>query len=118
MTEWIAERYRLGAELGRGGFAVVYEAIDSRSGRTVAIKVLRSADETSIRRLLREARLLADLGHPNVVQVRGAGILDDGGAFLVMERLHGHTLAARLSETFWLPMPAAIAISAQLLRAL
>jgi len=78
----------------------VYEARDSRLGRTVAIKVLPEglAEHAERRaRFEREARLVSQLSHPHVCTVHDVG--DEGGIhYLVMERLEGETLAARLDR--------------------
>ncbi|MEM6991004.1 MAG: serine/threonine-protein kinase [Myxococcota bacterium] len=95
-------RYRLGAKLGAGACGAVYEARDPSLDRTVAVKVLlpqaRRRDTEAQTRLLREARALARLGHPNIVEVFDAGIDEpDSGPrrlFIVMERLEGTTLRA------------------------
>jgi len=96
----IAGRYRLGARLGRGGMAEVFDAFDERLQRRVALKVLRPevAVHADMRqRFEREARAAARLSHPSVVSVYDTG--EDGGrAFLVMERLPGETLADRISQ--------------------
>ncbi len=78
--------------LGRGGMGTVVEAYDPTLRRTVALKLLhRDLAPTYGRRLLREARALARLSHPNVVHVHEAGELD-GQAFIAMERVHGQSL--------------------------
>ncbi len=96
--------YRILWEIGRGGMSVVYEAIDSRFGRHVAIKVLSVAPSLSpelrdamIARLKREARAVARLSHPNVVAIFDIGE-DSGQHFLVMEHLDGVTLRERLAD--------------------
>jgi serine/threonine protein kinase len=93
-------RYRIGDVLGRGGMATVYLAQDEELERPVAIKVLAGhlADDPSFRdRFVREARLAAQLSHPNVVQIFDAGE-DDGTPFIVMEYVDGHTLSDELDE--------------------
>ena len=69
------DRYRLDAELGRGGMGVVYGAHDTLLGRDVAVKVLsESALGTQGRaRMLNEARAVAQLNHPNVISIYDAG---------------------------------------------
>src|SRR5262249_53813413 len=63
-------RYRLERELGAGGMGVVHAAFDPDLERRVALKVLRGAESVDARqRLLREARAMAKLSHPNVVAV-------------------------------------------------
>ena len=93
-------RYRLGRLLGRGGMAEVYEGVDERLGRPVAVKLLRSGlrRRPELRdRFESEARSAARLSHPNVVAVYDTGE-DDGTPFLVMERLPGTTLADHMAE--------------------
>lgn len=95
----IGERYRMTALLGEGGMGEVYEAEHLAIGRLVAIKVLnpeRAQDQEAISRLRHEARVAGTLGHPNICAVYDMGHLEDGSPYLVMERLHGETLAQRL----------------------
>src|SRR5262245_61395704 len=66
-------RYRLDRELGSGGMGVVYEAYDMDLERRVALKILRTDSQTAEHRLLREARAMARLAHPNVVAVYEVG---------------------------------------------
>lgn len=117
----IGDRYLLGPILGRGGSSVVYEAVDQQTGASVAAKVLDPEPEhrfTERERLFREARITAGLDHPGIVDVLDAGPLPDGRAFLVMERLLGHTLAQRLDGCFWMPLEEAVPIATALLSAL
>lgn len=89
-----AGRYRILGTLGRGGFAVVYRAFDTVLQRTVAIKVLRSdrlQDPALRQRLEAEARLLANLSHPNLVTVYDFGWEKDQPYF-VMEYVDGWDL--------------------------
>ncbi len=89
-----AGRYRILGTLGRGGFAVVYRAFDTVLQRTVAIKVLRSdrlRDPTLRQRLEAEARLLANLSHPNVVTVYDFG-WENQQPYFVMEYVEGWDL--------------------------
>jgi serine/threonine protein kinase len=91
-------RYRVADVLGRGGMAVVYLARDDELERPVAIKVLAGhlADDRVFRdRFVREARLAAQLSHPNVVQIYDAGE-DDGHPYIVMEYVDGRSLADEL----------------------
>jgi serine/threonine-protein kinase len=88
-------RYLLRGLLGRGGMGEVYEADDLRLHRRVAVKALRAdlADDPRIlARFRREARTAGSLNHPNIVAVHDAGA-DGGRAYLVMELVHGRTLA-------------------------
>ena len=93
-------RYQVGALLGRGGMADVYEAVDTRLGRPVAVKILRPemvARPDVRRRFEDEARAAARLSHPNVVAVFDTGE-DEGSPWIVMERLSGETLGHRMLE--------------------
>ncbi|MCZ7681838.1 MAG: serine/threonine protein kinase [Sandaracinaceae bacterium] len=121
----LVDRYVLRSMIGRGGTATVYEAEDRRSGERVAVKVLDPerpdagrTGEPERHRMLREARLTSALGHPAIVRVLDAGLLEGGRAFLVMERLAGRTLAQRMDECFWLPLDESRDVAAQLLDAL
>jgi serine/threonine protein kinase len=90
--------YELLGELGRGGMGVVFAAMDTKLNRKVAIKMLRAEGDLKLQqRLVREARALARLTHPNVVRVYEIGEAK-GGAFLVMEFVEGVTLRRWLSE--------------------
>ena len=86
-------------ELGRGGMGVVYSAHDELLARAVAIKTIRAdrAGPIATARILREAKALARLSHPNVVQLHDASVAD-GRIFLTMEFVDGRTLRAWLSE--------------------
>lgn len=93
-------KLRVVGEIGRGGMGVVLDAVDETLGRRVAVKVLsaESSDAVSAERLLREARAAATLESPHVVRVFEVGRLDNGQLFVVMERLEGETLEARLAR--------------------
>jgi hypothetical protein len=88
-----AERYRLGAELGRGGMGRVVEAFDVQLGRTVAFKEILPHGEPGIaRRFAREVQLTARLEHPSIVPLYDAGFTADGRPFYVMRRVSGRPL--------------------------
>src|SRR6516165_3278415 len=92
-------RYRLGTRLGHGGMAEVYEGLDERLDRAVAVKVLRpdlAADQGFRRRFEAEARATARLSHPNIVAVYDSGC-EAGRSYIVMERVAGETLADRIA---------------------
>jgi tetratricopeptide (TPR) repeat protein len=86
-------RYMLLEPVGEGGMGVVYRAFDPELDRSVAVKLIRSAEGTAEARarLLREAQALARLSHPNVVGVHDVGAVGDQ-VFLAMEMLDGQTL--------------------------
>src|SRR5688500_1747769 len=87
-------RYRIEKELGAGGMGVVHAAFDPDLERRVALKVLRSDDVggEARQRLLREARAMARLAHPNVVTVHEVGSAN-GRDYVAMEMVDGETLA-------------------------
>ena len=92
-------KYEIEAELGRGGHAWVYRALDPFLGRRVAIKVLHRAGGVSdelLRRGQLEAQLLVRLRHPNIVEVIDAGVTNQGQLYIVMELLRGQPLRSVL----------------------
>ncbi len=99
----IAGRYELGALIGRGGMAEVYSGVDTRLGRTVAIKLLKAdlaADSTFEIRFRQEAQASARMPHPTIVRVYDAGdevTVDENGVerhlpYIVMELVRGEVL--------------------------
>ncbi len=96
-AEVLGGRYALGRRLGAGGMGVVYEAHDPQLDRPVAVKLLHpeaSADARARARMVREARALAKLSHPHVIQVYDVG--DEAEqVFVAMELVPGQTLGKR-----------------------
>src|SRR5512138_217710 len=90
-------RYDIVAPLGAGGFGEVYKARDTRLDRTVAIKILPSADPELRARFEREAKAIAALQHPHICTLHDVGH-QEGTDYLVMEYLEGETLAARIAR--------------------
>jgi serine/threonine-protein kinase len=85
--------------MGSGATGVIYEAVRISDGVPVAVKLLRAAaahEAVASDRLRREAEALGLSWHPNVVEVIDHGHLPDGTSYLVMELLHGESLATRL----------------------
>ena len=114
------DRYELTTELGRGSTGTVWAAVDRSTTEIVAVKILEPhvlASRHARKRFLREVETASALSHPHVVEVYGHAETSDGGAYLVMERLVGKTLAARLRETGPLPQLLAIRIIKQVLDA-
>src|SRR5215213_6511305 len=118
-------RYEVGEVLGRGGMAEVHRGRDTRLGRTVAVKVLRSdlaRDPTFQARFRREAQSAAALNHPSVVAVYDSGedASPDGVAapYIVMEHVQGRTLRELLSGGRTLPWQEALRITSGVLAAL
>jgi len=86
-------RYILDEKLGAGAMGVVWSAHDPKLGRKVALKLLRRYDTALIDRLVREARSMAQVSHPNVVGVFDVGE-SEGSAFIAMELVNGRSLRA------------------------
>ncbi len=91
-------RFLVLARVGEGSHGVVYAAYDPKLDRRVALKRLHRGEGVGHRRVLREARALAQLSHPNVVTVFEVGEAD-GNAYVAMEFIEGTTLAEWLAET-------------------
>jgi eukaryotic-like serine/threonine-protein kinase len=90
--------YVLEVEVGRGAMGVVYQALDTRSGQPVALKVLLAADVPSAReRFRREAEALTRLSHPHILRILDAGVLD-GKALLVTELVAGESLQRTIEQ--------------------
>lgn len=105
-------RYSLTAVLGRGRGAVVYSATDSVIGRTVVIKILDhelAADPDATPQFLRDAALLSQLRHPNILPIYEFDQYD-GRAYIVRQHTDGGTLRAYLREAGPLDVPEALAL--------
>src|SRR5512146_2452211 len=90
-------RYRILEQLGSGGMSVVYKGLDTALEREVAVKVLHphlAGREESRRRLAREAKAVAKLRHPNIVEVFDFSTLEAAEAYIVTEYIRGPTLRA------------------------
>jgi len=122
-------RYEVGELIGRGGMAEVHIGHDTRLGRTVAIKILRSdlaRDPSFQARFRREAQAAASLNHPAVVAVYDTGedvTPEPGGGvahvpFIVMEYVEGHTVRDILRDGAAVPIEEAVEITAGVLSAL
>src|ERR1700727_2433527 len=126
-------RYRLDAQIGRGGMSTVYRAFDTVLERPVAIKLMHreiASDSDQLERFRREARSVARLSHPHVVTVidageepspesaLGAADAGVGTPFIVLEYVEGETLKALIRREGPLEIPRAIAYAIELTRAL
>src|SRR5439155_18313882 len=95
----IDHRYQLTRPLGVRNGAEMWEAEHRLAGRKVTLKVIPGDSDPQIRdRLVAEARVAAEIGHPSVVEVYDVGIADNGLAYLVTELLRGETLADIVSR--------------------
>lgn len=102
-------RYQLLRQMGSGGMATIYEAIDTRLDRRVAVKIMHAhlaQDEQFVERFIREAKAAAALSHPNIVSVQDQGWNQSGvpAVFIVMEMIVGHTLREYLTERGKIPI--------------
>src|SRR5437868_4790080 len=98
-------RYQVLGELGRGAMGVVYRALDTAIGRTVAIKTIRLTEFVDLKererlreRLMREAQSAGILSHPNIVTIYDVAE-EDGVAYIAMEFVDGPTLERLLHAT-------------------
>ncbi|WP_037623277.1 Stk1 family PASTA domain-containing Ser/Thr kinase [Streptomyces aureus] len=113
-------RYRVEARIAVGGMATVYRALDTRLDRVLALKVMHptlAADASFVERFIREAKSVARLAHPNVVQVFDQGA-DGSYVYLAMEYIAGCTLRDVLRERGALQPRAALDILEPVLAAL
>ncbi|MDR6973349.1 serine/threonine-protein kinase [Streptomyces sp. 3330] len=113
-------RYRVEARIAVGGMATVYRAVDTRLDRVLALKVMHpalAADGAFVDRFIREAKSVARLAHPNVVQVFDQGA-DGSYVYLAMEYIAGCTLRDVLRERGALQPRAALDILEPVLAAL
>ena len=92
--------YRVLERIAQGGFADVFRAKEVDSGRIVAIKLLHLSSYSNRKRLLREAKLIQEIKHPNVVQLIRSGEIPRG-AYLVLEFVEGGTLKEKLGGRRW-----------------
>jgi eukaryotic-like serine/threonine-protein kinase len=96
----VVSHYRVEEEIGRGGMGVVYRAVDTRLGRTVAIKMLpaaSTADAERHRRFVQEARSASALNHPSIVTIHDIDE-HDGITFIAMELVEGTPLNRLLAQ--------------------
>ena len=122
MTEQkiLANRYRLTEQIGMGGMAIVYKAVDLRTGHNVAVKVLRpeyNEDREFIGRFQREAEAASKMTHHNIVNLLDVG-MDGENRYLVMEYVEGKTLKQVIQERGKLNAPLACQITIRILSAL
>ncbi|WP_327595366.1 Stk1 family PASTA domain-containing Ser/Thr kinase [Streptomyces chartreusis] len=113
-------RYRVDARIAVGGMATVYRALDTRLDRVLALKVMHPAlavDRAFVERFIREAKSVARLAHPNVVQVFDQGT-DGSYVYLAMEYVAGCTLRDVLRDRGALQPRAALDILEPVLAAL
>jgi eukaryotic-like serine/threonine-protein kinase len=110
----IAAKYRLHRLVGQGAMGVVWAAVNERTEREVALKLINGQNEELRRRLLREARACGRLDHRNIIEIYDVGETEEGDPFLVMPLLTGETLAERLARDGLLPPAMAARIAADI----
>lgn len=120
----LTDNYHILKELGRGGMGAVYLANDKRLDRKVAIKILQIAGNFTIEqkseiiaRFQKEAKAIAKLSHPNIVNIYDVGE-EDGQYYMVMEFLEGRSIGGVLEAEKSLPIEECVAISIQICKAL
>jgi serine/threonine protein kinase len=108
----LADRYRLERELGAGGMATVYLALDQKHDRRVAVKVLRPELSAIVgaERFLNEIRTTANLQHPHILPLHDSGEIN-GVIFYVMPLVEGESLRDRLNREKQLPIDDAVRIA-------
>jgi TolB-like protein/tetratricopeptide (TPR) repeat protein len=97
----VVSHYKITRELGAGGMGVVYEAVDTKLDRTVALKFLppeSTRDPDAKARFVHEAKAASALDHPNICNIHEIDETDDGQLFLAMARYEGETLQDRIAR--------------------
>ncbi len=113
--------YRITRVIGEGGMGAVYEAIQLRLNKRVAVKLMArqlTANQDALARFRREAAITSRLGHPNLVNVIDFGASQAGEPYLVMEYLDGEDLDQRLRRRGTVPVELAVHITKQTASAL
>ncbi len=113
--------YVIEARLGGGAMGVVYRATHALIGKAVAIKVLRpdvSHEPRDMERLLDEARVISTVKNRGIINIFGAGTLEDGRNYLIMELLEGEGLDKHMKRQPVMPVAEVIVILEQVLAAL
>jgi predicted ATPase len=110
----LANRFEVHEPIGQGGMGIVYRGVDRETDRTVAIKTLRTDalgwQPAAFDRFQREAEVLRQLNHPNIVETV-ATLADDAGTYIVMEYAEGGSLAAKLKREHPLPVSTVVPIA-------
>jgi eukaryotic-like serine/threonine-protein kinase len=117
----IAGRYSIVRQLGEGGMGVVYQAVDQRLEKPIALKVLRedfARRADVVARFTQEAKSAARIKHENVLDVTDYGQTEDGSFYIAMELLKGTDLADVLQSEGVVPYDRLIEIGVQICRAL
>ncbi len=113
--------YRITRLVGEGGMGAVYEAVQLRLNKRVAVKLMArdlAANREALARFHREAEITSHLGHPHLVTVVDFGQAESGEPYLVMEYLEGEDLDHRLRRVGRMPIEAAVHVTRQVASAL
>ena len=119
MQRVLSGRYELIEIVGTGGMAIVYRALDQKTGREVAVKLLRpefERDEEFVRRFSHEAKAAAQVAHENIVNMLDVGFA--GVPYIVMEFVRGQTLKDLIRSVGSIPPRQAVAMALRILAAL
>jgi serine/threonine-protein kinase len=119
--ELLADRYELVGILGQGGFAVVFEAVDTTVSGDVAVKVLqaeKSAEEDFAKRFRQEVKMVRHLKHPNTIKVYDTGTTERGCLYMVMEFVRGKELEEYLRTTGAMDPARTLHLGEQILKSL
>ena len=117
VPQFIAGRFRIECEIGRGGMGTVYRATHLGLERPVAVKIIKqefAGDRDVADRFLREARTMARLRHPHAAMIFDAGNLPDGRHFIIMEFVEGTTLSQALVREARFSAERAVKIAVQI----
>src|SRR4051794_39280492 len=117
----LQDAYRVTRLIGEGAMGTVYEAVQTRLGKRVAVKVMArdlASNAEPLARFRREIDVTAKLAHPNIIQVTDFGTVPTGEPYLIMELLEGEDLEQRLERVTRLPLDRALHIVKQLASAL
>lgn len=117
----IGGRYRITESIAMGGMGAVFKVQHIRLAKEFALKIIlseRSSDQRMQKFFFREARVLSQLSHPNIVQITDFGRDDQFGSFLVMEHLHGESLFDRLESDGAMEIGVCLQIGLQIAEAL
>ncbi|MES1209001.1 MAG: serine/threonine-protein kinase, partial [Pseudomonadota bacterium] len=109
----LADTYLLGRPISRGGMGEVFEATHARLPGRYAVKILLPeliGHREAFARFCREAEVMSELRHPNVVQIFDFNTTPDGRPYFVMEFLEGRDLETRLNDAGPLPLPFAVRV--------
>ena len=113
--------YRITGLIGEGGMGAVYEAVQLRLNKRVAVKLMArdlAANREALARFHREAEITSRLGHPHLVNVMDFGQAESGEPYLVMEYLEGEDLDHRLRRVGRMPIEAVAHVVKQVASAL